>query len=389
MGVARFFYSLSAFFRQPSVRPKSQKTGRHYCRRRNALGRLGHECLESRSVPSANPIVATALPVNGFETAPLVNIPVATFTAAGGSEPASNFAATIIWGDGKSSAGTVAQAPNGTYVVFGSHTFSDVSQISIVVGIEDTTMPADVAIIGDTTLIAPLLPNGTQGTADQDYVYEALKDLLQRPISMAEVNYWTAQFEKNGADRFTFAFTVIEETPPFEYRRDQIESAYETYLHRPADPQGEQYFLQLVTNIQGERSGSGTERRTAALLINSDEYYNDRAGGTIPGFITAVFNDALKRNPSASDLAYFDYELTNGMTHIEFATLVLNSTEFQTRSINNLYEQFLGRPADQAGLAAFLNNVQLGYGSESNIETLLTTDEFYNRAAGLPLNTVD
>jgi hypothetical protein len=206
---------------------------------------------------------------------------------------------------------------------------------------------------------------------------------------MTEVNYWTAQFEKNHEDRQTFSLIVLESTPPYEYRRGEIDSAYKTYLHRDADPLGENYFLQFVINSQGTKSGPGTEKRTAALLINSDEYYNVRAGGTLDGFITAVFEDALKRPPEPEALAYFEYQLTHGMTHIEFATTVLNSIEFETRSINSLYERYLGRPADPQGLAMFLNNFSLGYGSETNTETLLDTDEFYNRAVGLPLNTVD
>jgi hypothetical protein len=357
-------------------------------RRRNVLGSSVCEHLEVRIVPSANPIVATAIPVNGFETAPLTNIPVATFAVGNGAEPASNFVATIAWGDGATSAGTVVQAANGTYVVFGSHTFSDVSQMPVIVGIVDSTAPANTAVVSDSTLIAPVLPDGTQGSVDQRYVYEVLKDLFQRPISMTEVNYWTAQYQKNHDDRQTFVSIVIEDTPPYEYRREEIASDYETYLHRAADLQGENYFLQLVINLQGTKSGPGTERRTAALLINSDEFYN-LAGDTVNGFVTAVFEDALKRAPSASDLAYFDYQLTHGMTHIEFATLVLNSNEYLTRSYNNLFERYLGRPIDPAGLAAFINNVHLGYGTESNTETLLDTDEFYNRAVGLPLDTVD
>ncbi|HWB09244.1 MAG TPA: DUF4214 domain-containing protein [Pirellulales bacterium] len=379
--------ALLSHFRPSRGRNASRGRGRP-ARRRNVLGNSICEHLEVRIVPSANPIVATALPINGFETAPLTNIPVATFTAGNGSEPASNFATSIAWGDGTTSAGTVVQAANGTYVVFGSHTFSDVSQMPVIVGIVDATAPANTAIVSDSTLIAPVLPDGTQGTADQRYVYEVLKDLLERPISMAEVNYWTGQYQKNHLDRQTFVSIVIEDTPPYEYRRGEIESAYETYLHRAADIQGENYFLQLVINLQGTRSGPGTERRTAALLINSDEFYN-LAGDTVDGFITAVFEDALKRAPSASDLAYFSYQLTHGMTHIEFATQVLNSNEFLTRSYNSLYERYLGRPIDPAGLAAFINNVQLGYGTESNTETLLDTDEFYNRAVGLPLDTVD
>lgn len=390
--MAVFAHFLEAFTSRVGRSNRSARARRSTHSRKRTLSGLGYsaiERLELRSLPSANPIVATAIPVNGLENAPLTNIPVATFTAGTGSEPASNFVAVISWGDGKSSAGLVEQAAGGSYVVFGSHTFSDVSQIPVVVGIQDTTMPADAAVVSDPTMIAPVLPDGTQGTPDQRFVYEYLKDVLQRPISMAEVDYWTAQFEKNHEDRQTFSLIVLESTPPYEYRRGEIDSAYKTYLHRDADPQGENYFLQLVINSQGTKSGPGTEKRTAALLINSDEYYNVRAGGTLDGFITAVFEDALKRPPEPEALAYFEYQLTHGMTHIEFATTVLNSVESETRSINSLYERYLGRPADPQGLAMFLNNNSLGYGTETNTETLLDTDEFYNRAVGLPLNTVD
>lgn len=344
------------------------------------------ERLEVRSVPSANPIVGTAVPISGFESAALSNVPVATFTAGNGAEPAGNFQTTIFWGDGSSSAGTVVESGT-TYIVTGSHTYSDISNGPVVVGIQDLTAPADIALVTDPAQIAPLLPDGTQGTADQRYVYEYLKDIFQRPISMAEVNYWTAQFEKNHEDRQTFGSIVIESTPPYEYRRDEINSSFETYLHRAADPQGENYFLQLVINLQGTKSGPGTERRTAALLINSDEYYNQRAGGTLDGFITSVFEDALKRSPNPNDLAYFDYQLTHGMTHIEFATIVLNSYEYEARQTNQLYERYLGRPADPTGLAAFVNNNNLGYFTETNTETMLDSNEFYNRAVGLPLDT--
>lgn len=348
----------------------------------------GGELLESRSVPSTTPIVGAPVAVSGFETAPLTNVPVATFTQGDGSAPASNFLTMIFWGDGTSSAGTVVAA-NGMYAVVGSHTYTDVSQTSIVVGIEDATTPTNFTYVSDQTFIAPLLPDGTSGTVDQRFVYEYLKDTLQRPISMGEVNYWTAQYEKNHRDAQTFGLILLESTPPYEYRRGEIDNSYKTYLHRAADPAGENYFLQLVINLQGTTSGPGEERRTSALLINSDEYYYQRAGGTLDGFINAVFEDALKRAPTVSDLAYFEFQLTHGMTHIEFATTILNSYEFEVRQINSLYERYLGRPADPAGLAAFVFNSNVGYGTESNTETLLDTPEFYDRAVGLPLGNTD
>jgi uncharacterized repeat protein (TIGR01451 family) len=50
------------------------------------------------------------------------NLTVATFTHANGVEPASAFSATIDWGDGKTSTGTVTQSGS-TYSVVGSHRY--------------------------------------------------------------------------------------------------------------------------------------------------------------------------------------------------------------------------------------------------------------------------
>jgi hypothetical protein len=356
--------------------------------RRNSVGQtIAGERLELRSLPSAAPIMANPVAISGYENHALTNVPVAAFTAGDGSTPAADFQATIVWGDGATTAGNIIESGT-TYLVTGSHTYTDVNTNPVVVGIVDTTNFANSAVVVDSATIAPILPDGTQGTPDERYVYEVLKDTQPNPISMADVVYWTGQFEKNHSDRQTFNYILLETTPPYGYYRAQVDSAYETYLHRPADPAGENFFVTLQINSQGIQSGPGTEKRTAALLINSAEFYQD-AGGTDAGFITAVYQDALKRAPSASDLAYWEYELSHGITHIEFATDIFNSPEFETLQINGLYERYLGRAADPYGLQTFMENSNAGYGTTSNTETILDTDEFYNRAVGLPLNTVD
>ena len=337
------------------------------------------ERLELRTVPSATPIAAAGVPVSGFEAFALNNVPVANFTAGDGSQPPGNFLGVINWGDGATTTGAVTESGT-TYTVTGSHTYIFDKNYTIIVGIQHGSDPA--TFVTSQATIAAILPDGTVGTPAQRFVHEELVDLLQRPVTMDEVNYWVGQYEKNHEDRQTLVSIIVESTPPYEYRRGEIDSAYQTYLHRAADPQGEDYFLTLVNHSQGVQSGPGVEKRTAALLINSDEYYYQRAGGTVDGFITAVFEDALKRAPTANDLAYFGYALTHGFSHVEFATTVLNSNEFSIRSINSLYERYLDRPADPVGLQNFLFNIASGYGTEPNTETLLDTDEFYNRAVG-------
>ncbi|GAC1465783.1 MAG: hypothetical protein NVSMB9_05700 [Isosphaeraceae bacterium] len=69
------------------------------------------------------PLTATAVPVNGTEGAPLTNIDVATFTDADSLGTATDFLATIDWGDGTSTAGRILQDAAGTFHVQGSHTY--------------------------------------------------------------------------------------------------------------------------------------------------------------------------------------------------------------------------------------------------------------------------
>src|SRR5262249_28045392 len=61
---------------------------------------------------------------------------VATFTDSDG-DPASNYAATISWGEGAVSAGTVTAANTGHYVVTGTHTYAEEGNYSFSVRVQD------------------------------------------------------------------------------------------------------------------------------------------------------------------------------------------------------------------------------------------------------------
>jgi len=64
--------------------------------------------------------------------------PTATFVdAASPSGTASDFTATINWGDGTSTAGAVSSAGGGNYTVAGSHTFPSVGRFTLTTTIRD------------------------------------------------------------------------------------------------------------------------------------------------------------------------------------------------------------------------------------------------------------
>ena len=75
-----------------------------------------------RPIAVAEPpiVVSSPITVSGKNQS---NVQVATFTHANGVEPASDFVATINWGDGTTSTGSISQSES-SYRVKGSHTYS-------------------------------------------------------------------------------------------------------------------------------------------------------------------------------------------------------------------------------------------------------------------------
>jgi hypothetical protein len=82
----------------------------------------------------------------------LNNVPVATFTDTDPSALASDFTAIVDWGDGTSTAGTIAGS-NGAFTVTGSHTYAAAGQDVITVTVVDTPPgSANTVAIGTATI---------------------------------------------------------------------------------------------------------------------------------------------------------------------------------------------------------------------------------------------
>jgi hypothetical protein len=80
----------------------------------------------------------------------LTNYAAATFTHASGVEPVTAFVATINWGDGTTSAGTITRSGT-TYTVTGSHTYTTGGRHTITTTVtEPGSLPNTVEGIGKT-----------------------------------------------------------------------------------------------------------------------------------------------------------------------------------------------------------------------------------------------
>ena len=98
----------------------------------------------------------TAAAVEGNASAPLV---LATFTDAGGAESMLDYSAVIAWGDGTTSAGTVAYNPSTmTFTVTGAHTYAEDGSYTAAVTVHhdwltDTTVTSTVNV-SDPAVVA-------------------------------------------------------------------------------------------------------------------------------------------------------------------------------------------------------------------------------------------
>lgn len=97
-------------------------------------------------------------------------------------------------------------------------------------------------------------------------------------------------------------------------------------------------------------------------------------------YIDGIYQHLLGRLPTTTDLTYWTTRITGGTSRAAVATSVWNSPEHRALEIDQYYQTFLGRTADPAGKAYWLNAFTQSWGTEKNvIATFVTSDEFSNR----------
>lgn len=79
---------------------------------------------------------------------------VAAFSSVDSLAQGSSYTATIYWGDGQSSSGTIIAGPNGSYAVVGSHTYSSPAGVLLIeVQIDDILGSGEIKTHGMATVL--------------------------------------------------------------------------------------------------------------------------------------------------------------------------------------------------------------------------------------------
>jgi hypothetical protein len=101
------------------------------------------------------------------------------------------------------------------------------------------------------------------------------------------------------------------------------------------------------------------------------------------GFVTAAYADVLGRTPASTEVAWWVSLLQRGYPRSGVASGFNNSDEYRIARIGEAYEVVLGRAAEPAGLAAWLDGMRRGaLQSDDASRIFLTSQEYYEVKGG-------
>jgi autotransporter-associated beta strand protein len=240
--------------------------------------------------------------------------------------------------------GTFANLPNGATFATNGYTFQ----------VAYSATGASITVVA-----APPIP---------DFVPRLYSDLLHRPADPLGMAAWNAQLTA-GVTTATVVYE-IETCGSQEYQTLEIKQAYQTLLHRAPDPSGLQTGLIYLANF-----GLLAEY---SRIASSPEFQFLQGGGTVNGWVTALYTDALGRQPDPLGLASFTQALTSGaLSFQQAADLVFHSDEYYASLVDGYYSTFLRRPPEESGLTTWVSCLRLGFSPEQVISCIAGSKEYY------------
>ena len=157
--------------------------------------------------------------INATVGIPTGSVTVATFTDPGGAESLSDYGASINWGDGSTSAGTITGPASGVFTVSGNHTYTTANTYKVAVTLtHDVSVPTvvnDTAIVANTasvvTNVTSTTPNGTYGvnkTILIDVAFNAIETVTGTPELLLNSGGTANYTSGSGTNTLVFTYVV-------------------------------------------------------------------------------------------------------------------------------------------------------------------------------------
>jgi hypothetical protein len=206
-----------------------------------------------------------------------------------------------------------------------------------------------------------------QQTANQHFMSNVYNDLLGHGPDQGGLAFWSGLLDL-GTSRAT-VLNLFDHG--VWYFGPLIQSVYQQFLGRAADAGGLAFWIERMRN-------GVTDQQLEASLIASPEY-GQHAGGTDRGWVDALYQDLLGRQPDAQGELFWMQELARGTSRYSVAYGFAASQERQRQHIAADYQKFLGRSAGGSEIDYWLAQFNQGAANEDIITGLLVSDEYFKK----------
>lgn len=156
-----------------------------------------------------------------------------------------------------------------------------------------------------------------------------------------------------------------------EHRGQLIRGWYTTYLARAASDGDVNFWV-------GAMASGATQQQVQAVIVGSAEYLA-KAGGTNAGYLDKLYKDLLGRDRDPGSQAFLDALGSGTATREQIATIILGSSEANSRLVGGFYTKFLGRSASSADLQFWDSSLRAGARAEDVLGLIMSSAEYYQR----------
>jgi len=219
----------------------------------------------------------------------------------------------------------------------------------------------DAQWVGSTSMAI----NQLIGTPSQRYVELLYADLLHRQADLYGMNIWAGMLDSGQS--YQSVAKQFANTP--EYDTDVTTNLYVTCLGRQPDAPG------LALRIAQMQEGMNA-MEIQSILLGSPEFFA-RAGGNNSGYVTALYQVILQRNPDPLGLGVWPTILNTGQDTIgDVAQRIAYSDESLGLVINSLYQTYLNRAADPLSLTTYKSLLANGIAQNVLLADFVASPEF-------------
>jgi autotransporter-associated beta strand protein len=212
-------------------------------------------------------------------------------------------------------------------------------------------------------------PSTSSTSPPQDFVTAIYEDVLLRPPDTVGLDFWVQQLE-TGATRAAVAMTFENSAESLALEVDNI---YQTYLKRSADAAGRAFWVNALLN--GE-----SEANVIVAFVTSAEYTAMHPSDS--DYVSGLYQDVLGRPADAAGLAnWLQMMQFSFKSRAQVALSFLSSPEAYLDAVNYDYTHFLKRSPDAAGQQTALAALQNGTVTPTEMSVLfLASDEYFVKA---------